>query len=72
MQALKLTKKYEKYPEYKDSGVEWLGKVPKDWKIGKVKEAFDLIKEKSFNNSESEVLSLTLKDRKSTRLNSSH
>lgn len=60
MQTLILTKKYEKYPEYKDSGVEWLGKIPKDWKMGKVKEVFDLIKEKSFNNSESEVLSLTL------------
>jgi type I restriction enzyme S subunit len=60
MQALKLTKKYEKYPEYKDSGVEWLGKVPKNWKISKVKDIFNLIKERSFNNSEAEVLSLTL------------
>ncbi|MFO0718927.1 MAG: restriction endonuclease subunit S [Candidatus Paceibacterota bacterium] len=34
MQTLKLTKKYEKYPEYKDSGVEWFGKVPKDWQVG--------------------------------------
>lgn len=25
--------KYKTYPEYKDSGVEWLGKVPKDWNI---------------------------------------
>lgn len=31
MQPLKITKKYEKYSEYKDSGVEWLGKIPKDW-----------------------------------------
>lgn len=31
MQTLKLTKKYEVYPEYKDSGVEWLGKIPKEW-----------------------------------------
>ena len=33
MQKIKLTKKYDKYPEYKDSGVEWLGKIPKNWNI---------------------------------------
>src|SRR3989344_3836564 len=60
MQTLKLTKKYEKYSEYKDSGVEWLGKIPKEWEVGKVKEVFNLLKERSFNNSEAEVLSLTL------------
>jgi type I restriction enzyme S subunit len=27
----------EKYPKYKDSGVEWLGKVPEHWKIKKLK-----------------------------------
>lgn len=37
MQTLKLTKKYEKYPEYKDSGVEWLGMIPKDWSVSKAK-----------------------------------
>jgi len=37
MQTLKLTKKYETYPEYKDSGVEWLGKIPKDWEISKAR-----------------------------------
>ena len=60
MQTLKLTKKYEHYPEYKDSGVEWLGMIPKDWELAKVKEVFNLIKEKSFDNSEADVLSLTL------------
>lgn len=40
MQTLKLTKKYETYPEYKDSGVEWLGKIPKDWNINKLKADF--------------------------------
>lgn len=60
MNTLKLTKKYQTYPEYKDSGIEWLGKIPEDWKVGKVKETFNLVKERSFNNSESEVLSLTL------------
>lgn len=41
MQPLQLTKKYEKYPEYKDSGVEWLGKIPKGWKIMKLKQVLD-------------------------------
>ncbi|WP_435342514.1 restriction endonuclease subunit S [Klebsiella quasipneumoniae] len=29
--------KYKAYPEYKDSGVEWLGVIPKGWTISKVK-----------------------------------
>ncbi len=37
MQTLKLTKKYEKYPEYKDSGVEWLGNIPENWSVYKMK-----------------------------------
>lgn len=37
MQTLKLTKKYEKYPEYKDSGVEWLGKIPESWSVSKAR-----------------------------------
>ena len=29
--------KYQAYPEYKDSGVEWLGQIPSDWQITKLK-----------------------------------
>ncbi|EJD6037336.1 restriction endonuclease subunit S [Morganella morganii] len=29
--------KYKAYPEYKDSGVEWLGEIPAEWVISKVK-----------------------------------
>lgn len=29
--------RYKAYPEYKDSGVEWLGLVPKNWKICRIK-----------------------------------
>jgi type I restriction enzyme S subunit len=43
MQTLKLTKKYEKYPEYKDSGAEWLGKIPKDWDVKMVKHVAEII-----------------------------
>lgn len=31
------TGKYQAYPEYKDSGVEWLDVIPKDWVLSKVK-----------------------------------
>ena len=33
--------------EMKDSGVEWLGEIPKDWGVLKLKYAVDLISEKS-------------------------
>ncbi|HCT3782714.1 TPA: restriction endonuclease subunit S [Proteus mirabilis] len=32
--------KYKAYPEYKDSGVEWLGKIPTHWKISKLRYQF--------------------------------
>ncbi|MXQ69277.1 restriction endonuclease subunit S [Aeromonas caviae] len=31
-----LVGKYKPYPEYKDSGVEWLGKIPSHWAIKKI------------------------------------
>ena len=31
-------RKYEPYPEYKDSGVEWLGQIPSHWDIRKLKQ----------------------------------
>jgi type I restriction enzyme S subunit len=35
--------KYQDYPEYKDSGVEWLGEIPKHWKLNRIKETANLI-----------------------------
>jgi type I restriction enzyme S subunit len=32
-----MTGKYRAYPEYKDSGVEWLNDVPLDWDVVKIK-----------------------------------
>lgn len=29
--------KYKAYPEYKDSGVEWLGEIPQQWTVSKLK-----------------------------------
>ena len=28
---------FPRYPSYKDSGVEWLGEVPKHWEIDRIK-----------------------------------
>ncbi|MFD0863055.1 restriction endonuclease subunit S [Sungkyunkwania multivorans] len=28
---------FQKYPAYKESGVEWLGKIPKEWEVKKLK-----------------------------------
>ena len=32
-----LNEKYSAYPEYKDSGVEWLGDVPEHWEVKRLK-----------------------------------
>ncbi|MGP3147136.1 restriction endonuclease subunit S, partial [Serratia bockelmannii] len=33
--------KYKAYPEYKDSGVEWLGMVPSHWNIKRLGQFFE-------------------------------
>jgi type I restriction enzyme S subunit len=35
-----LVTKYQQYAEYKDSGVEWLGEIPKDWEMWKLAHAY--------------------------------
>lgn len=35
--------KYKAYPEYKDSGVEWLGKIPSGWLLKKAKYIFQRV-----------------------------
>lgn len=34
---------FPRYPEYKDSGVEWLGEVPKHWEIRRIKDVARVI-----------------------------
>jgi type I restriction enzyme S subunit len=29
---------YQKYDAYKDSGVQWLGEIPKDWEVVRFKD----------------------------------
>ncbi|HLR69574.1 MAG TPA: restriction endonuclease subunit S [Virgibacillus sp.] len=40
------------YPEYKDSGVKWIGEIPEDWGIVKIKFCSRLINGYSFNSDE--------------------
>jgi type I restriction enzyme S subunit len=58
MQTLKLTKKYEKYPEYKYSGVAWLGKIPKGWEPQKLQYLFE-IKKRIIGKIGPSILSIT-------------
>ena len=37
----------KRYPEYKESGVEWIGKIPAHWEIGKIKHIATFINQKS-------------------------
>jgi len=39
-------RKYEQYPEYKDSGVEWLGEIPAHWEAKRLKYSVNLINDK--------------------------
>ena len=39
--------RFRRYPKYKESGVEWIGKIPAHWKIEKIKHIATLISEKS-------------------------
>lgn len=36
-----------RYPNYKDSGVEWLGEVPEHWKVNRLKRNLSLLTEKT-------------------------
>ena len=42
----------QKYPAYKDSGVEWLGEIPSHWTTKRIKHLFSEINERSFDGSE--------------------
>lgn len=50
--------KYQKYAEYKDSGVEWLGESPLHWALVPCRAVVDHIVEKNTNNALDNYLSL--------------
>lgn len=58
MPILKLTKKYEHYPKYKDSGVEWFGELPADWGVGPVRSVLNERKDKNTNLVTDNILSV--------------
>ena len=49
---------YAKYESYKDSGVDWLGKIPSDWDLLKVKNIFRLVMKFAPKNNDCELLSV--------------
>lgn len=50
---------FKPYPKYKDSGVEWLGEVPEDWKALPTKRLFKYKKDINADRQEGNILSLT-------------
>ncbi|MCF6210968.1 MAG: restriction endonuclease subunit S [Gammaproteobacteria bacterium] len=43
---------YPAYPEYRDSGVEWLGRVPQEWHICRLKFLANLLNGYAFNSND--------------------
>lgn len=46
------------YPSYKDSGIEWIGKIPKEWKQGKIKHNVSIMKKSGLPASEGKEVGL--------------
>ncbi|MDW0034975.1 hypothetical protein RHJ83_16660 [Clostridioides difficile] len=52
--------RYRSDDELKDSGVEWLGKIPKDWEVRQLKRVLSDRKENNEPIKTSNILSLTI------------
>ncbi|MDC0302678.1 hypothetical protein OAL23_00760 [bacterium] len=50
--------KYNAYPEYRDSGTDWLGSLPAHWKVYPTKRFFRLAAEPAKPNNDHELLSV--------------
>ena len=44
--------KYDKYAEYKDSGVEWLGEIPSHWDFFDGKRIFANVRQQALQSDE--------------------
>lgn len=55
---IKLKNRFKSYPEYRDSGIEWIGKVPKEWEGKKISSVFEFPKDK-VSDEDYEPLSVT-------------
>lgn len=53
-----VTKGLDKNVELKDSGVEWIGKIPKHWEVKRVKDLFNLITDVAPNDNDYQLLSI--------------
>ena len=42
----------QRYEQYKDSGVDWLGEIPEHWELRRIKYLFNEINERSDNGNE--------------------
>ncbi|WP_201535241.1 restriction endonuclease subunit S [Psychrobacter ciconiae] len=51
--------KYQRYDEYKDSGIEWVGDIPAHWEETPVFSCFDATFERNLDGKETNVLSLS-------------
>ncbi|WP_323666394.1 restriction endonuclease subunit S [Pectobacterium punjabense] len=51
--------KYEAYPEYKDSGVEWIDSIPSHWEVRPTLALCDASTKKNIDGAENNVLSLS-------------
>jgi len=48
--------RYQKYPVYKDSGVEWIGEIPEHWEVKRLKQTMRLITNKSIEETQNIAL----------------
>ncbi len=51
--------RYKAYPEYRDSGIEWVGNIPNSWKVTPLFSVASAAAEKNDDGAESNVLSLS-------------
>ncbi|AVR47048.1 restriction endonuclease subunit S [Christiangramia fulva] len=61
MEAVKEKVRLQRYPAYKDSGVEWLGEIPEHWKLLRGNYVFDIINDRS-PKGEEDLLSVSEHD----------
>lgn len=48
--------------KFKDSGIEWIGKIPESWEVKRLMSQLNEIKDKNYPLKTNKVLSLTIKD----------
>lgn len=48
------------YPEYKNSGVEWLGELPANWDLGPIRRGIEETAERNWDDQSSDYLSLVV------------